>query len=87
MKCKSQRREGMSTRRDFIGMSALAAAGFSYFGCEAANAPVWQGWEKGHFQVHFLYTGVRNFCKTVPFSPAMLLANRSRILHRIGLPL
>ena len=45
------------TRRDFIGMSALAVAGFSCFGCRTANATAWQGWEKGHFQVHFLYTG------------------------------
>ena len=47
----------LSSRRDFIGMSALAAAGLSCFGCQTANAPQWQGWKKGHFQVHFLYTG------------------------------
>ena len=52
-----QRQKGMSTRRDFIGMSALAAASFSCYGCRTANAAAWQGWKKGHFQIHFLYTG------------------------------
>ena len=57
MKYRYQWQKGMSTRRDFLGMSALAAAGFSCCGCRTANASAWQGWEKGHFQVHFLYTG------------------------------
>ena len=52
-----QWQKGMSTRRDFLGMSVFAAAGFSCYGCRTANAAAWQGWKKGHFQVHFLYTG------------------------------
>lgn len=53
-------------RRDFF-KTTLAAAGIACFdGWEAAFAAgkrdktvgkAWKGWKKGHFQVHFIYTG------------------------------
>ena len=53
-------------RRDFIKSSALATAAlmFDWENAFAAgmSAPAagkaWKGWKKGHFQVHFIYTGV-----------------------------
>lgn len=53
-------------RREFIGTAALAGAGL-LVDWEAAFArgtsdkdagKVWKGWKKGHFQIHFIYTGV-----------------------------
>ena len=53
-------------RRDFLKTSALASAAFlldwkQAFAAgkddKAAGRP-WAGWKKGHFQVHFIYTGV-----------------------------
>ena len=53
-------------RRDFIKSSALATAALMFdweqafaAGMEAPQAgKKWKGWKKGHFQVHFIYTGV-----------------------------
>ena len=53
-------------RRVFLKTSALATAALMLDWEEAfamgAKAPeagkVWKGWKKGHFQVHFIYTGV-----------------------------
>lgn len=53
-------------RRDFIKSSALATAALMFDWEKAfaagATAPqagkVWKGWKKGHFQAHFIYTGV-----------------------------
>ena len=53
-------------RRDFMKSSALAAAALMFDWkkafAEGNKAPeagnVWKGWKKGHFQVHFIYTGV-----------------------------
>ncbi|MBR4756786.1 MAG: MBL fold metallo-hydrolase [Bacteroidales bacterium] len=56
----------MMDRRDFLKSSALATAAlmFDWEKAFAAgmNAPgvgkAWKGWKKGHFQAHFIYTGV-----------------------------
>ena len=53
-------------RRDFIKTSALAAgamlldweSAFAAGAADPAAGKVWKGWKKGHFQVHFIYTGV-----------------------------
>lgn len=54
-------------RRDFLKSSAFLA-GLGLFGewddafakgcCDKAAGKPWKGWKKGHFQVHFIYTGV-----------------------------
>ncbi|MBQ8061655.1 MAG: MBL fold metallo-hydrolase [Bacteroidales bacterium] len=53
-------------RRDFIKTSALAGASLlvdwdNLFAAGTKDIAVglpWQGWKKGHFQIHFIYTGV-----------------------------
>ena len=53
-------------RRDFLKGSAMATAALMFDWEKAfaagANAPavgkVWKGWKPGHFQAHFIYTGV-----------------------------
>ena len=53
-------------RRDFLKTSALASLAFLLDWEEAfaagkedkAVGSPWSGWKKGHFQVHFIYTGV-----------------------------
>jgi len=53
-------------RRDFIKSSALATAALMLdwekafaLGTKAPEVgKAWKGWKKGHFQVHFIYTGV-----------------------------
>ena len=53
-------------RRDFLKTSAVAGAAFmlDWRGSLAAGmsdkkvGQAWKGWKKGHFQVHFIYTGV-----------------------------
>ena len=53
-------------RRDFLRSSAWAAAALMLdwekaFAAGTRHASVgkaWKGWSKGHFQVHFIYTGV-----------------------------
>ena len=53
-------------RRDFIQTAALAGAGlfmdwekaFALGTSDKEAGKKWKGWKKGHFQVHFIYTGV-----------------------------
>lgn len=53
-------------RRKFIKASAAATAAlmldwekaFAAGTADAAVGKAWKGWKKGHFQVHFIYTGV-----------------------------
>ena len=45
-----------STRRDFLNMAAAGAAAFM-LPAQAASAGSWQGWKRGHFQIHSIYTG------------------------------
>jgi hypothetical protein len=53
-------------RRDFIKTSAAATAALMLdwekaFAAGTAAPQVgktWNGWKKGHFQAHFIYTGV-----------------------------
>ncbi|MBR4166389.1 MAG: MBL fold metallo-hydrolase [Bacteroidales bacterium] len=53
-------------RRDFIKTSTIAATAMlldweSVFAAgmkDPAAGKTWKGWKKGHFQVHFIYTGV-----------------------------
>ena len=53
-------------RRDFIKSSTLAGAAlmldwrkaFAAGTADKAAGKAWKGWKKGHFQVHFIYTGV-----------------------------
>ena len=69
-------------RRDFIKRSALATAALMLDWEKAfaagANAPeagkAWKGWKKGHFQVHFIYTGVaESMFMIFPDGTSMLL--------------
>ncbi len=69
-------------RREFITGSAMTAAalmlGWENAFAKGTKAPgagkVWKGWKKGHFQAHFIYTGV---CESVfmifPDGTSMLL--------------
>ena len=43
------------TRRGFVGSAALAAAGCMTGGLKSGAQ--YGGWTKGHFQIHFIYTG------------------------------
>ena len=43
------------TRKGFVGAAALAAAGCMTGGLKAGAQ--YGGWTKGHFQIHFIYTG------------------------------
>ena len=45
-----------NTRRDFLNMAAAGAAAFM-LPAQAASAGSWQGWKRGHFQIHSIYTG------------------------------
>lgn len=69
-------------RRDFIKTSALAAGALlldweSAFAAGAADpsaGKVWKGWKKGHFQAHFIYTGVaESIFMIFPDGTSMLL--------------
>ena len=69
-------------RRDFLKSSALATAALMFDWEKAfaagAMAPeagkVWKGWNAGHFQVHFIYTGVaESMFMIFPDGTSMLL--------------
>lgn len=69
-------------RRDFIKISALAGTAFLLDWRQAFAAGMsdkgvgrtWKGWKKGHFQVHFIYTGVAESMFLIfPDSTTMLL--------------
>lgn len=70
-------------RRDFLKTSALLAAlgitgNWEEAFAKGARNPqvgkVWKGWKKGHFQVHFIYTGVaESLFLILPDGTTMLL--------------
>ncbi|MBR1926896.1 MAG: MBL fold metallo-hydrolase [Bacteroidales bacterium] len=69
-------------RRDFIKSSALATAAlmfdwekaFALGAKDPAVGKAWKGWKKGHFQVHFIYTGVaESMFMIFPDGTSMLL--------------
>ena len=47
-------------RRNFLEGAAALGAAIWMPGCISSSCPasVWKGWKKGHFQAHFIYTGV-----------------------------
>ena len=69
-------------RRDFLKSSALETAALMLDWEKAfasgANAPeagkLWKGWKEGHFQAHFIYTGVgESIFMIFPDGTSMLL--------------
>jgi len=70
------------SRKSFLGMGVTAVAGAAlaeskFFKAVAADPTVgkpWIGWQKGHFQVHFIYTGVaESMFWILPDGTSMLL--------------
>ena len=69
-------------RRDFLKTSALATAAlmldwedaFAAGSADPAAGKTWAGWKKGHFQAHFIYTGVaESIFMIFPDGTSMLL--------------
>ena len=69
-------------RRDFLKSSALATAAlmldWERAFASGASAPeagkIWKGWKEGHFQAHFIYTGVgESIFMIFPDGTSMLL--------------
>ena len=90
-------------RRNFIKASAAATAALMLdwekafaLGTKAPEVgKAWKGWKKGHFQVHFIYTGVgESMFMIFPDGTSMLLdcgdhdvVSRSQARGRVPLPL
>jgi hypothetical protein len=69
-------------RRDFLKTSALATAAlmldwedaFAAGSADPAAGKTWAAWKKGHFQAHFIYTGVaESIFMIFPDGTSMLL--------------
>ena len=69
-------------RREFIKVSAAASAAllldwekaFAAGKTDPQVGKAWKGWKKGHFQVHFIYTGVaESMFMIFPDGTSMLL--------------
>lgn len=69
----------MIDRRSFIGIGAMAAMGmpgkiFAAAGGHTDVGKPWKGWKKGHFQIHFIYTGAgESMFWLMPDGTSMLL--------------